>query len=101
MIQAFQKLGSSAAEPEPNMTLLSGRTRILFNSKYSLVPVAVPGGTRSVIAFNENNDLEDKPDSANVHTVSGTFPGTLLSFKFFVDKGFLEKLSTEPANVVL
>ncbi len=101
MINAFQKLGSSNQSTEPRMTLLSGRTRILFNSEYRLQPINVPGGTRNVIAFNAENDLEEKPDSRNVHTISGTFPGTLLSFKFFVDKNFLEKLSGEKMKMSL
>jgi hypothetical protein len=101
MINAFQQLGSSAGHSQPRMTLLSGRTRILFDPKYRLQPVRVPGGVRNIIAFNDQNDLEEKPDPANVHMISGTFPGALLSFKFFMDRSFLKKLSKNELEVSL
>jgi hypothetical protein len=61
----------------------------------------VPGGVRNIIAFNDQNDLEEKPDPANVHMISGTFPGALLSFKFFMDRSFLKKLSKNELEVSL
>lgn len=94
MIEAFQYLGrTKSGEQKPQMSLVSGGTRILFDGKYPMKPMDVDGGQRMVIAFNEANTLEERPDSRNVHSLSGNFPGTLLTFRFFIDRTYLTELS--------
>jgi hypothetical protein len=92
MIDAFQTLGDSK-DPNlnPEMVLLSGRTRIHFDKEYRLAQD--PNG-RWIIAFNADNDLQKRPDPKHVHSMQGFFPGTLLSFRFFIDKRHIESLIT-------
>ncbi|MEA3207132.1 MAG: hypothetical protein QOE70_189 [Chthoniobacter sp.] len=73
------------------MVLLSGRTRIHFDKEYRLAQD--PNG-RWIIAFNADNDLQKRPDPKHVHSMQGFFPGTLLSFRFFIDKRHIESLIT-------
>jgi len=81
MIEAFENLGSSVdLRCVPEMSLISGSTRIYFNNKYHLREQDVRDGKRKIIAFNENNSLDEKPDSEHVNSLAGHFPGTLLTF---------------------
>jgi len=93
MIEAFTRLGKSTdVDKEPIMTIVSGSTRIVLDKKYPLQSKTLEGGPRRIIAFNKNNSLEEKPDDANVHSLRGRFPGTVLSFRFFMDKVYLDSL---------
>ncbi len=93
MIEAFTRLGKSTdVDKEPVMTIVSGSTRIVLDKKYPLQRKALEGGSRRIIAFNKNNSLEEKPDDANVHSLRGRFPGTVLTFRFFIDKMYLDSL---------
>jgi len=78
MIEFFSDLASG----QPKMALLSGKTHILFDGKYRISPVTVNGESRKVIAFNDQNDLRERPDPAYVRTLSSSFPGTLISLRF-------------------
>jgi len=102
MIQAFQTLGETLENDDgkhPEMALVSGKTCIRFDQKYKLVPVSFPGGERFIVAFNENNSLEEKPDRRNVSGIGGFFPGTLLTFRFYIDRRYLDKtIKTPPAT---
>lgn len=93
LIEAFQTLGQTVDDDKkPEMVLLSGSTRIIFNQRYKMQPEDVEGGPRNIIAFNAQNSLREKPDPKCVGSIEGFFPGTLLSFKFYVDQRFLETL---------
>lgn len=70
------------AGKNPKMCVLSGRSLILFDGKYSLRPEPFEGGDRQVIAFNRENSLERPPDGDYVRTLSKPFVGTLISLKF-------------------
>jgi hypothetical protein len=99
MIEAFQHLGKTLdPTKKPEMSLISGYSRIYFNDKYHLREQAVEGGTRQIIAFNSDNDLEKKPDSDHVHSLVSKLPGTLLTCKFYVDSRYLETLGNAVAN---
>ena len=88
MIEAFQELGKTLDDRgKPEMVLISGSTRIYFDEIFHLRE----RGDRMIIAFNDNNDLEEKPDSDHVHSLTGYFPGTVLSMRFFIDKRYLDK----------
>jgi hypothetical protein len=94
MIEAFQELRCDGDDREkPQMCLISGSSKILFDSsKYRMRSMAFPSGERrNVIAFNEDNDLEKRPDPNHVYSLKGFFPGTIISFRFFMDKRYLEK----------
>jgi hypothetical protein len=93
LIEAFQTLGQTIDEDKkPKMLLLSGATRIDFNGRYRMQRQQVDGGDRNILAFNASNSLRERPDPDCVGSISGFFPGTLLSFKFYVDQRFLETL---------
>ncbi len=73
-----------------SMYIVSGGTRILFDSKYRLV--RGEDGSR-VIAFNESNDLKKPPDSACVIPLRGgcRLPGTMIGIKFAVQPSILQQ----------
>ena len=92
MIQAFQALGDTLDKDlEPEMTLISGTSCIHFTKRYQMRPAQFEGGTRQIIAFNDANSLDERPDPKHVHSLSGKFPGTLLTFRFFIDKRYLDQ----------
>lgn len=70
------------AGKKPRMCVLSGRALILFDGTYSLKLKHFEGGDRQVIAFNDENSLEEPPDGRYVRTLDKPFPGTLISLKF-------------------
>jgi hypothetical protein len=73
------------------MSLISGSSWIRFNDKYHFKEEEVEGGFRKIIAFNRKNTLEESPDPYHVRALAGHFPGTLLTFKVFIDDKYLEK----------
>lgn len=84
LIEFFQKVHADGEEigadgAGPRMALLSGSTHILFDGTYQLRENS--NGTK-VIAFNEENDLEMKPDPKYVHRLKAKFPGTVISIRF-------------------
>jgi len=94
MIEFFTDLASG----NPQMALLSGRTHILFDGKYKISTINVDGESRKIIAFNESNDLRERPDPKYVRGLRNHFPGTLVSLRFQIKKTDLahikEKLDT-------
>lgn len=93
LIEAFQTLGQTLdVGYSPKMILLSGSTKIVFDTRYRMQEKPVEGGMRRIIAFNEQNNLEDKPDEKNVSSIDGFFPGTLLALRFYLDRAFLKTI---------
>ncbi len=91
MIDAFQKLGDSVFEyKNPEMVLVSGSSRIFFDKTYQLQEVTIKRDQRQIIAFNDVNSLEERPNPKHVHSIDNYFPGTLLNMKFFMDKKYLK-----------
>jgi hypothetical protein len=94
LIEAFQTLGKTVDDDKkPQMLILSGSTSIKFDGRYKMEEQHVDGGRRNIIAFNSQNSLRERPDPSCVSSIDGFFPGTLLSFKFYVDQRFLETLA--------
>lgn len=60
------------------ITILSGKTAIVIDSKYRLENKTFLDRERRVIAFNENNDLFEKPDNNYVKNMSVFFPGLII-----------------------
>jgi hypothetical protein len=88
MMEFFTELASG----QPQMALLSGRTHILFDGKYRLLPKEINGEIRKVIAFNSTNDLRERPDEKYVRTLTEHFPGTLMSLRFHLRSADLAKV---------
>jgi hypothetical protein len=95
MIEFFSELASG----RPQMALVSGKTHILFDGKYSIAPIEVDGEIRKVIAFNKDNNLRERPDPDYVRSLRNHFPGTLISLNFQLKQADLalikEKLDAE------
>jgi hypothetical protein len=89
MLQFFTDLASA----DPQMALISGKTHILFDGTHRLREKHVGGESRKIIAFNETNDLHDRPDPRYVRTLRYHFPGTLVSLKFTIRNVDLAKVS--------
>ncbi|MCT7307913.1 hypothetical protein [Ralstonia wenshanensis] len=62
------------------MAIVSGSTYILFDGTYRMKERE---GAGNIIAFNESNSLEERPDSRYVRSLGKhKFPGTIISIKF-------------------
>lgn len=85
LIEFFQRMHRQCVDVEQNdskaeMAILSGSTHIYFDGTYTMQENSTG---RKVIAFNQANDLHQKPDSKyikNLHNLS--FPGTVISIRF-------------------
>ncbi len=100
MIQWFQELGKRADGAEsPKMAVVSGATYILFDGQYSIRNQVVGNGRiRKVITFNDQNSLEYPPDERCVRSLDESFPGTMISLRFFLDRPHLIGLQQENAD---
>lgn len=47
------------------------------------------------IAFNEDNDLNKKPDKKCVYNLQNKFPGTIISMELYLDRKYFEQLLSE------
>lgn len=91
LIEFFQLIGKSQ-DKEPVMALLSGDVFIKFDNEYELKHVKGQDSDRRQIAFNKENSLSLPPDVKKVKKIKHYFPGTLYSFKFYIDKQYMEIL---------
>lgn len=99
LIQFFQEIGqSSTREKQPHMCIYSGDVFVKFDNKYRLAHRRTADNTRRQIAFNANNDLNLPPDEQYVRKLPGTFPGVLVSMRFFVDSHYLKDIKDRAKN---
>ncbi|AIF48202.1 hypothetical protein HY57_13530 [Dyella japonica A8] len=94
-IEFFQGLSEEAAmKRKPTcMTITSGATAIRFDGRHKMQ--FNPSLQRSVIAFNQANDLLNKPDSSAVQSLQAQrFPGVVISIAAPLSSFDVEKLST-------
>lgn len=96
MINAFQTIGARIEENVPQMTIVSGNTRIVFTDTYQLEEKKFDDDImghrkRKVIAFNRTNDLYLPPDSQNVKKCKYKFPGTVISLRFVLNKEYVTR----------
>ncbi len=90
MIRVF----SSLAGKDQKMCLVSGSAYILFDGSYGVGSVrSGPSETQGVIAFNGQNDLNLPPDVNYVYNLPFSFPGTLLSIRFTLEKNHLSDVA--------
>ena len=97
LIQNFQQIGKTHDNKNPLMTITSGNTHIKFDGSYKLRQKEfnkseIGGGKRRIIAFNEDNDIFQPPDSKFVRRLNTFFPGTIISMKFFFDGEYLTQI---------
>lgn len=91
LINNFMNIGKNIEGNNPVMAILSGNGYILFDSTYILKNEIVDNQKIPIIAFNENNNLNEKPDSKYVRRIDQGFPGTMISMEFYLDKEYIEK----------
>lgn len=89
MIQMFQDLGGRR-RGNPKMCVVSGNTHILFDGTY---PMRAEEGRPPRVAFNSANDLAERPDPKYVRHLERSFPGTVISLRFDLDKEHLNELT--------
>jgi hypothetical protein len=87
------KVFSALAGKDQKMCIVSGSAYILFDGRYQLGSAqSTPTETQSVIAFNKENDLVFPPDPKYVFNLPFSFPGTLLSIRFNLERGHLAEI---------
>lgn len=91
-IRYFQKLGQTrAGEVRPRMAVVSGHTHIIFDDGRQMQERETEHGEpRLIIAFNKDNTLEQPPERDRVKSLRNYFPGTMLSFRFYLDEEYLQ-----------
>jgi hypothetical protein len=96
MIEFFQYLGQQVTGPDtPQMCVVSGRTHLLFDNTYRITrQPSDTGAQRRIIALNPENDFRRPPDTRCVHILKDSFPGTLISLRFFIDPAHLEAMGS-------
>ncbi len=88
MIQEFQALSTDRIG-DTKMCVLSGHTHILFDKKYRMTRK----DSVRIIAFNQANDLAQRPDKEYVRHLERSFPGTLVSLRFTLDEEHLRDIA--------
>ena len=89
LIVAFHALAGNRVPPK--MCLISGNTHILFDGRYR---VARNSAGKERIAFNGANSLAYRPDLNYVRHLGRTFPGTLVSLRFVLDREHLDDFTS-------
>lgn len=94
-IEHFERIGNTLEQEVPKMSILSGKSLILFDGKYRITNKKNSDGkSLKQIAFNESNDLFIDPDPDYVKKVRYPFPGTAINVEFHVDEKYLEKFTS-------
>jgi len=90
-IDSFLKLKGVGAEKDSisKLTLISGNTKITFDGEYAIQEVNKNGNKFNILAFNKNNNIEEKPDKKFVTFVSQYFPGTMIVAKICISENDL------------
>ena len=97
MIEMFHDIGASDTGLKPQMTIISGKTQIIFSEEYKMQLVqftedkAFGTGEKQIIAFNKDNDIYQPSDFNNVKKLKQYFPGTVISLKFYLDSRYIAK----------
>lgn len=93
-IESFFNLKeNSIADNISKMTLLSGGTKIIFDGKYSIMKKSTGDEQFKVMTFNNNGNIEDKPDSKYVCYTPYYFPGTMYSVKLLFNNDDIKQIN--------
>lgn len=96
-IETLHLIGKRADGQLPEMTIISGKTYIKFDSRHKMQTInfnndpAFGNGKKSIIAFNVDNDIYQPADHTNVRQLKENFPGTIISIRMYLDKRYIEK----------
>lgn len=92
LIEFFLWFGSTSPTHGPRMSIISGRTRIIITKDDVMSSSA--GGLRA-LTLNRSLSLEDRPSQKSVTSTRVSFPGTVISFEFTLERGHLENIERE------
>lgn len=97
LIEMLNDIGETVSGLRPNMTIVSGNTKIVFDGKYKMKQELFKNdecfgtGKRSIIAFNETNNIYMPAEKEYVMRLKNRFPGTVISLRFYLDYGYIMK----------
>jgi hypothetical protein len=89
----FNIKGSEQVDNISQMSIVSGRTRIIFNGKYCISPKTNANGEEfKVMTFNKSGNIEDKPDNECILYSKNYFPGTMISAKILLNDDDIKQI---------
>ncbi|MDE7283165.1 MAG: hypothetical protein K2N85_06245 [Lachnospiraceae bacterium] len=97
LIETLNLIGRCEDGRMPEMTIVSGRVYVKFDGQYNMHmknfqndPV-FGNGEKSIIAFNQENNIYKPADSAVVRQMKENFPGTVISLRIYLDNRYIMK----------
>jgi len=90
----FNIKDSQEVDDTSRMSIVSGRTRIVFDGKYCIKEKTnADGEIFKVMTFNNSGNIEDKPDTECVIYSKNYFPGTMISAKILLNDDDIQQIS--------
>lgn len=90
----FNIKGSQSVDNISKMSILSGKTRIIFDGKYQIVTKKNNSGdTFHIMTFNQSDSIEDKPDGEYVYSTKHYFPGTMISARILLNDDDVKQIA--------
>jgi hypothetical protein len=93
----FSLKGDNEKDNISYLSIVSGNTRITFDGTYRLIDKIKGKNNRKykMMTFNENGDIENKPDKKYVIFAENYFPGTIISAKICIKEINTEQSENE------
>jgi hypothetical protein len=89
----FNIKDTQEADNISRMSIISGRTRIVFDGKYCIKEKTnAEGEMFKVMTFNDSGNIEDKPDTECVIYSKNYFPGTMISAKILLNDDDIQQI---------
>lgn len=82
---------STITEEKPAICIISGHSCVIFRDKYCDSSLDKP----RTQYFNDENTKEKLPDSKYVFDLDNSFPGTIITTRFIIDKDAIERKRAE------
>ena len=92
LLKAFSDIGETIKGDKPKMTIISGSSYILLDGTYKLKEETYGNKNVSIIAFNKENSLHKLPDKRYVQILKNSFPGTIISLEFYLDRSYMNNV---------
>jgi hypothetical protein len=89
----FNIKGSNEVDETSRMSIVSGKTRIIFDGKYCISTKTNNSGEQfKVMTFNDSGNIENKPDNECVLYSKNYFPGTMISAKILLNDDDIKQI---------
>ncbi|MDR2125512.1 MAG: hypothetical protein LBP63_01610 [Prevotellaceae bacterium] len=90
----FNIKDSQEADNISRMSIVSGRTRIVFDGRYCIKEKTNADGEMfKFMTFNDSGNIEDKPDTKYITYLKNYFPGTMISVKILLNDDDIQQIS--------